>query len=68
MISSLPPKSFPVINLSNFKMSESSVSSTTNKTFLPDYSHVKFMNKENPMPNLFQYNDREKLILSSDEE
>ena len=44
------------------------MSSTTNRSVFPDYSNVKFMNKENAMPNLFQYNDREKLILSSDEE
>jgi len=62
--SSLPPKVFP--NLSNFKLSGSSVSSVSSRAPFPDYSNVKFLPNEKPIPNLFQYNDREKLILSSD--
>lgn len=45
MIASLPPKSFPVINLTNFKLSGSSVSSDNSRTPFPDLSNLKFVSK-----------------------
>ena len=62
----LKPTQFPSPNLSNFKISSAS-SQNNSRTRLPqDSENMKFVTTPQTLPNLFQYNDRSKLILSSD--
>ncbi len=64
--SSLAPKAFPLSNLSAFSVSSNFTHSLQSRPVFPLYEELKFMNTELSMPDLFQYNDRTKLVLSSD--
>lgn len=65
----LRPTAFPMTDISQFSISQSSIyANSPNRTF-PDQSDIKFQSSEvSKLPNLFNYNDRTKLSFSSDEE
>lgn len=62
----LKPTAFPLPNLTNFKLSSSS--SQIKPPPPQEQPNLKFVTKPQTLPNLFQYNDRTRLIFSSDEE
>jgi len=65
----LKPTAFPMTNISQFSISQSSIHSNSPSRTFPDHSDVKFQSTTiSKLPNLFHYNDRTKLTFSSDEE
>jgi hypothetical protein len=65
----LKPTAFPMTDISQFSVSQSSIHSNSPNKAFPDYSDVKFQSSTvSKLPNLFHYNDRTKLSFSSDEE
>ena len=63
----LRPTSFPITDISKFHVSSTAGQSTEVVGF-PDQNHVKFNStiQSQKLPNLFQYNDRTKIMFSSD--
>ena len=66
----LKPTSFPLPDLSKFKVSQTSVAKNPKISLFPDRENVKFVSSDYSvkLPDLFQFNDREKMAFSSDEE
>jgi hypothetical protein len=65
-VTSLRPTSFPVPDLSFFQVSGSSAATFPKVSVFPDQQTVRFNSTTTKLPNVFQYNDRAKLMLSSD--
>ena len=63
----LRPTSFPLTDLTKFSVSQPTLTTSQNYP-CPDQNNVKFNStmQTQKLPNLFQYNDRSKIIFSSD--
>ena len=63
----LRPTSFPITDITKFQISQTSTHHNEERSF-PDQNNIGFNStiQSKKLPNLFQYNDRSKIIFSSD--
>ena len=64
----LKATSFPLADISKFKVSQTSIVKNEKVGSFPDQENVKFVSSDYTvkLPDLFQFNDREKMVFSSD--